>query len=161
MKKYTTDWRGITIIFVIAVAIWILGAYLKVQEGTFSREAFPMAVLIVAIPIAIGVLCATVFSYAAIDGRTLRYMYFLYQRRTIDIDSITDINDQPTYKVAKGQFRSLYVFYKDKKGDTKWIEFRITIFPEKTLGKLIKELKRINPRIELNAYSRKLMESVT
>lgn len=161
MKKYTTDWKGTTIIFVIAVGIWILGAYLRVQEGTFSEEAFPVAVLIVAIPIALGVVCATVFSYAAIDGKTLRYMYFLYQRRTIDINSITEINDQPTYKVVKSQFRSLYIFYKDKNSETKWIEFRITIFPEKTLGRLIKDLKQINPRIELNKYSQKLMDSAS
>lgn len=120
-----------------------------------------MAVLMIAIPIAIGVICATVFSYARIEGKTLKFMYFLYQRRTIDIDSITEINDQSTYKIAKSQFRSLYLFYKDKNGVKKWIEFRITIFPEKTLGRLIKDLKAINPRIELNTYAEKLMKAVS
>lgn len=156
MKKYTTDWRGITIAFTILVALWIFFASLEAKEGTMLIGS-----LIVAIPIGIGVILATIFSYVAIDGQTLKFMYFLYHRRTIDINSITEINDQPTYKVAKGQFRSLYIFYTDKNGETKWIEFRITVFPEKTLGKLIRDLKQINPRIELNKYSQKLMDSAS
>jgi hypothetical protein len=156
MKKYTTDWKGISITFALLVGLWIFFAYFEAMKGTLLVGS-----LFVAIPIGIGVLLATVFSYATIEGEMLRYMYFFYLRRTIDINSITDINDQPTYKAAKGQFRSLYIFYKDKKGDNKWIEFRITIFPEKTLGMLIKDLKEINPHIELNKYAEKLMQTAS
>lgn len=156
MKKYTTDWRGISITFAVLVGLWILFASFQAKEGTLLVGS-----LFMAIPVVIGVLLATIFSYAAIEGETLKYMYFLYQRRKIDINSIIEISDQGTYKVAKSQFRSLYVFYKDKKGDTKWIEFRITIFSKKTLGRLIKDLKQINPRIELNNYTQKLMDSVS
>jgi len=101
------------------------------------------------------------FSYAAVTGTTLKFIYLLFYRRTVDISSITEINDQPTYKVAKSAFRSLYVFYKDKNRRTKWIQLRITIFPEKALGNLIKDLKAINPHIELNKYAEKLMKAAS
>lgn len=161
MKKYRTDWKTIIVVIGVSLSLWILGNYMQVQEGILPRDSFFGGVLIVVIPILLGILLGTIYSYAIIEGVTLRFVYFLFYRRTIDIKSITEINDQPTYKIAKSSFRSLYIFYKDSNGATKWIELRITIFPEKTLGELIKDLKRINPRIELNTYSQKLMDSVS
>lgn len=158
MKKYTANWMGTTLIFVIGLGIWVFGSYLQMQERSFSDSTFPGIELLAAAFITAVILFTMKFSYAAIEGKTLKYIWLFFSRRTIDIDSITNINDQATFKVAKSQFRSLYVFYKDKIGDTKWIEFRITIFPEKTLGRLIKDLKAINPRIELNKYAEKLMQ---
>lgn len=161
MKKYTANWIGTTFVFVIGLAIWVFGSYLQTQESSFSGNVFPGIELIAATFITVVILFVMVFSYAAIEGKTMRFVWLFFSRRTIDIDSITDINDQPTFKVAKSQFRSLYIFYKDKEGEIKWIEFRITIFPEKTLGRLIKDLKQINPKIKLNKYSQKLMDSAS
>jgi len=161
MKKYTANWFGTTFIIVVGLAIWVFGSYLQTQESYFSDNTFPGIELIAAMFIIVVILFVMIFSYAVIEGKTLRFVWLFFSRRTIDIHSITEINDQPTYKVAKGSFRSLYIFYTDKNGDTKWIEFRITIFPEKTLGMLIKDLKKINPRIELNKYSQKLMDSAS
>ena len=161
MKKYTADWMGTTLIFIIGLGIWVFGSYLQMQERSFSDSTFPGVELVAATFITAVILFTMIFSYAAIEGKTLKYIWLFFSRRTIDINSITDINDQPTFKAAKRQFRSLYIFYKDKSGVTKWIELRITIFPEKTLGRLIKDLKHINPKIELNKYSQKLMESAS
>jgi hypothetical protein len=159
MKKYAANWAGTTFIFVIGLGIWILGSYLQMQESTFSGGGFPGIELIAAASIIAVILFVMIFSYAVIEGNTLKFVWLFFLRRTIDIDSITHINDQNTFKIAKSQFRSLYIFYKDKAGDTKSIEFRITIFPERTLGLLVKDLKAINPRIELNAYAEKLSQS--
>ena len=156
MKKYRTDWK-IVIVVAVALAIWILGARAEaVNKQVFINASLGMTALLT-----IATLLVTQLSYASISGTTLKFVYILFYRRTIDINSITEINDQPTYKVARGMFRSLYIFYKDKEGAIKWIELRITIFPEKTLGMLIKDLKAINPRIELNKYSEKLMEKAS
>ena len=160
MKKYTTDWKGLSIFFFGLAILYAAILFFQRNPSLGTREIIIGLVAWLAF-IGFGVLLMTVFSYALISGNTLKYVWLLFLRRTIDIDSITDINDQPTFKVAKGQFRSLYIFYRDKTGETKWIEFRITIFPEKTLGKLIKDLKQINPRIELNKYSQKLMDSAS
>ena len=154
MRKYYTDWKTIIIVFAIGLALWIFGALGKAKGVVLLNGS-----LMVGIPIALIALLSTKYSYVAISGNTLKFVYVLFYRRTIDINSITEINDQPTYKAAKSEFRSLYIFYKDKNDTIKWIELRITIFPEKTLGRLIKDLKQINPRIELNKYSQKLMES--
>jgi len=156
MKKYRTDWK-IAIVFAIILAGWIISARTQaINTEVFINASLGMTVLLTVITLLI-----TWLSCVFISGTTLKFVYLLFYRRTIDINSITEINDQPTYKVAKGSFRSLYIFYTDKNGEIKWIEFRITIFPEKTLGKLIKELKAINPRIELNKYSQKLMDSAS
>ncbi|OGF64030.1 hypothetical protein A2Z53_00055 [Candidatus Giovannonibacteria bacterium RIFCSPHIGHO2_02_42_15] len=159
MKKYTTDWKGIIIVFGVGIIGLIFSLYLGVQEGTFAKKAFVGSIAIVTVPVLFAVILMTVYSYASISGTTLTFVWLLFSRRTININSITDINDQPTFKAARNQFRSLYIFYKDETGEIKWIELRITIFPEKTLGKLIKDLKAINPRIELNKYAEKLMQS--
>ncbi|HLC49426.1 MAG TPA: hypothetical protein VJI96_03520 [Candidatus Andersenbacteria bacterium] len=161
MKKYYIAWKPIVIVIGISLLILFVSDYMQIQEGIHSEDTFWGGVLITFIPIAFGVLLATRYSYAAIDGMTLKFVYLLFYRRTIDIRSITEINDQSTYKVGKSIFRSLYIFYKDKNNLVKWIELRITIFPEKTLGKLIKNLKEINPGIELNKYSEKLMRSAS
>ena len=154
MRKYYTDWKTIIIVFAIGLALWIFGASGKAEGVVLLNGS-----LMVGIPIALIALLSTKYSYVSISGNTLKFVYVLFYRRTIYINSITEINDQPTYKAAKSAFRSLYIFYKDKNDTIKWIELRITIFPEKTLGRLIKDLKQINPRIELNKYSQKLMES--
>lgn len=160
MKKYYTDWKTIISVIGAILIILVWSDYAQIQEGIYSRNTFLGGVLIEVIPIAFGVLLATRYSYASITDTTLKFVYLLFYRRTIDINSITEINDQPTYKAGKGMFRSLYIFYQKNDG-VKYIELRITIFPEKTLGALIKELKRINPRIELNKYSQKLMDSAS
>lgn len=161
MKKYYTNWKAIITVIGAALVLLILSDYMQIREGIHQPNTFWGGVLMAVIPIGFGVLLATRYSYAAIDDTTLKFVYLLFYRRTVDIPSITEINDQPTYKAAKSMFRSLYIFYKDKSGIDKWIELRITIFPEKTLGKLIKDLKIINPQIELNQYSQKLMESAS
>jgi hypothetical protein len=158
MKKYTANWIGTTFVIVIGLAIWVFGSYLQMQESAFSGTVFPGIELIAAMFITTVILFVMIFSYAAIEGRTLKFVWLFFLRRTIDIDSITEIIDQPTFKVAKSQFRSLYLFYKNRRGDTKSIQFRITIFPERTLGKLIRDLKHVNPSIELDAYSKRLIE---
>ncbi len=142
--------------FVIGLAIWAWG----LSGEAANKAVYINAVLMMTAFLAVVVLLITWLSYASISGAKPKFVYLLFYRRTIDIHSITEINDQPTYKAAKSMFRSLYIFYKEK-GDIKWIELRITIFPEKTLGKLIKELKHINPHIDLNTYSQKLMDSVS
>ena len=160
MRKYTTDWRGLSIFFFGLAILYAVILFFQRSPSLGPRE------IIIGLAgwlgfIGFGVLLMTVFSYVSISGTTLKFVWLLFSRRTIDINSITDINDQPTFKVAKGKFRSLYIFYRDEKGNTKYIELRITIFPEKTLGRLIKDLKEINPRIELNKYAEKLMQSVS
>jgi hypothetical protein len=145
MKKYYTNWKGIIVIGVIIFLLTVLGSIPK-----YSDVAVIKADLFFLIFWGFVLLISTKYSYVDITGSTLKFVYVLFIRRTIDINPITAINDQPTYKVVKGAFRSLYIFYKGKNDLTKWIELRITIFPEKTLGKLIRDLKQINPRIELN-----------
>ena len=158
MKRYTTDQKGIATFFIILTVLNALILY-------FNRNpAMSLSKIIVGLAswiafMGFGILLMTMFSYVSISDTKLKFIWLLFSRRTIDIDSITDINDQSTFKVAKSQFRSLYIFYKNKSNDTKWIEFRITIFPEKTLGRLIKDLKSINPDIKLNNYAEKLMRS--
>lgn len=154
MKIYRTDWK-IAIVFIVALVIWIFGA----STQAFNKEVFINASLGMTALITLVILLINWFSSISISGTTLKFVYLLFQRHTIDINSITEINDQSTYKVAKGAFRSLYIFYKDQQSKKKYIELRITIFPENTLGKLIKHLKQINPKIELNKYSEKLMQS--
>ena len=156
MKRYYTDWKTISVTILIGLAIILFGLYSTTQENG-HQDAFLNAALIAIIPIVFGILLATKFSYAEISGTTLKFVYLLFYRRNIDIDSITEINDQPTYKAGKNLFRSLYIFYKEK-GEKKYIELRITIFPEKTLGRLIKDLKVVNSNIELNDYSEKLIK---
>ncbi|OGZ43264.1 MAG: hypothetical protein A3J55_02625 [Candidatus Ryanbacteria bacterium RIFCSPHIGHO2_02_FULL_45_17b] len=160
MKKYTTDWKGTITIFAI-IAIFNAVTFYWNKNPTLPLLKVIIGLVAWFVFVGFGILLMTVYSYASISGNTLKYVWLFFSRRTIDINSITEINDQPTFKVAKSQFRSLYVFYTDKNGDTKWIELRITIFPEKTLGRLIKDLKAINPRIELNKYSQKLMDSAS
>lgn len=155
MKTYRTDWK-IAIIFLIGLAIWAWG----IGGQAPNRTVYINAVLMATVIFTTIILLTMWLSYAMVSDNTLKFVYLLFYRRTIDIHSITAINDQPTYKGAKGVFRSLYIFYKDR-GLTKYIELRITIFPEKTLGELIKELKRINPHIELNKYSQKLMDTAS
>lgn len=157
MKKYYTDWRTIltygTIVGILfgVTLYWNRNPELSIQVAINAVSAWFIFWGFI-------LLISTKYSYAAISGSTLKFVYILFIRRTIDISSITEINDQSTYKVAKGAFRSLYIFYKDKKNNTKYIELRITIFPEKTLGKLIKNLKEVNPKIELNRYAEKLLQ---
>lgn len=155
MKRYYTDWKTISITIGLGLAIFLFGLYSITQEKG-HQDAFINAALIAIIPISLGVLLATRFSYAEVSGNTLKFVYLLFYKRTIDIHSVTEINDQPTYKAGKSMFRSLYIFYKDNNGLKKWVELRISIFPEKALGRLIKDLKAVNPSIELNKYSEKL-----
>lgn len=157
MKKYYTNWQLIILLIVAALSLWIVGEYLQAQETIYSQTTFWKGILIAVVPIGFGLLLATKYTYVTITDTELKIVNFLFYRRTLDISSITEINDQPTFKMAKGSFRSLYIFYKNKEGEIKWIELRITIYPEKTLGKLIKDLKQINPDIKLNTYSEKLM----
>ncbi len=156
MKIFRTDWRN-AIVFIIAGALMIFGE----KSKALNTHVYMVGSIGIVIFFTFVILLITLFSYASITNTTLKFVYLLFYRRTIDINSITEINDQPTYKAAKKSFRSLYIFYKDKNNAPKYIELRITIFPEKTLAALIKELKRINPRIELNKYSEKLMNSVS
>lgn len=156
MKKYYTNWQGSLVLGMITFFLVISDSFQKYPDAVTIK-----ADLFFALIWGFFLIILTKYSYASITGTTLKFVYLLFYRRTIDINSITEINDQPTYKAAKKSFRSLYIFYKDKNDEPKYIELRITIFPEKTLGKLIKELKRINPRIELNKYSQKLMDSTS
>lgn len=160
MKKYTTDWRATIITFGI-LAVCSASIFYLTRNPEMSVLGVIIGLAAWFVFVALGVLFMTVFSYASISERTLKYVWLFFLRRTINIDSITDISDQPMFKVVKSQFRSLYIFYNDKSGDKKWIEFRITIFPEKTLGRLIKDLKNINPNIKLNTYSEKLIKLVS
>lgn len=160
MKKYTTNWIGTITIFGVLAVFNAITFYLNRNPAMPSSKVI-IGLIAWFIFISIGILIMTVFSYVSISDNILKYVWLFFSRRTIDIRSITSIGDQATFKVAKGQFHSLYIFYKDKCGDAKWIELRITIFPEKTLGALIKELKKINPRIELNKYAEKLMKSAS
>lgn len=154
MKIYRTDWK-IAIIFLIGYIIWVLGA----KSIAFSDQVFVNASLGMALLLVVVALLFTRLSYVSISGTTLKFVDIFFIRRTVDINSITEINDQPTFKMAKGAFRSLYIFYKNNEGKIKWIELRITIYPEKTLGKLIKDLMQFNPNIKLNTYSEKLMRT--
>jgi hypothetical protein len=155
IKTYRTDWK-IAIVFAVGLAGWVLiGITEAVNTGVFVKSSLGATALVSMIALLI-----TRLTYASISGTILRYVDLFFSRRIIDINSITEINDQSTYKVAKSQFRSLYIFYNNR-GETEWIELRITIFPEKELGRLIKDLKEINPRIELNQYCQKLMESAS
>lgn len=155
MKRYYIDWKTIVIVSVIGFILLISDSISKYPDRVVLSADISFLLFFTLILIII-----TKYSYAEISGSTLRFVYTLYIRRTISIYSITEINDQPTYKIGGNLFRSLYIFYKDKNGKIKWIELRITIFPERTLGKLIKDIKTINPKIELNKYAQGLMESV-
>lgn len=154
MRTYRTDWK-IAIIFLVGYIIWVLGA----RSIAFSDQVFINASVGMGLLLAVSVLLLTWLSYVSILGTTLKSVEIFFIRRTIDINSITEITDASTYILAKSQFRSLYILYKDQNGESKHIELRITIFPENTLGRLIKDLKEINPTIELNKYSEKLMQS--
>jgi hypothetical protein len=150
MRKYRTDWK-IAIVFAVGLAIWTIGAAMEAKEGTLATAAFGMTTLLTVV-----VLLITWLSYATIPGHTLQFVYLLFYRRTIDIRDITEIDDQPTYKVGKSSFRSVYIFYETRNKEIKYIELRVTIFPEKTLGRLIRDLKHLNPKIKLNGYCEKL-----
>src|SRR3989344_4277925 len=151
MKKYYTNWKLILMVGIVVFLLIIGDSAPKYPDlVAIKADLFFLVVW------GFIVLISTRYSYVATKDSTLKFVYILFIRRTIDINSITGIKDESSYKVAKGQFRSLYIFYKDKTGDTKWVELRITIFPEKTLGRLVKDLKEINPRIELNKYAQKL-----
>lgn len=160
MKEYTTDWKATIVIFSVVAIVAATGFYLE-KNPTMDFPEVAIGLVVWFGFVGSAILLATKYSYASISDTSLRFVYLFFYRRTIDINFIIEISDQPTYKVAKSHFRSLYIFYKGKNGDTKWIELRITIFPEKTLGKLIKDLKEINPRIELNSYAEKLMKAAS
>ena len=156
MRKYYTNWKWILI---FGTVIFFL-----ITSESVSRYPDPVVIkadLFFLIVWSLILLVSTRYSYLIITGTTLQSVYILFIRRTIDINAIIEITDEATYKVAKSQFRSLYIFYKNTSGELKWIELRVTIFPEKTLGRLVKDLKTINPRIELNKYTEKLMRSAS
>ncbi|MDB5225182.1 MAG: hypothetical protein JWL87_134 [Candidatus Adlerbacteria bacterium] len=159
MKKYTTDWKSILMIGVSAGVLMAFTLYLN-RNPDLGTDVAIKGLLIWVIFWAFFLLITTCYSYASITNNTLTYVYLFFYRRTVNIDSITEINDQATYKTAKGSFRSLYIFYKDQDGSIKYIEFRITLFSEKTLGRLVKDLKQLNPNIELSGYAEKLAGNV-
>jgi hypothetical protein len=113
MTKFHSDWKTIAIVIGTGLAMWIFGLYSQeAADGIFSQSTFWKATLIAVIPITLGILLATRYSYAAVSEHTLTYVYLLFYRRTIDIRDITEINDdQPTYKMAKSSFRSVYIFF--------------------------------------------------
>src|SRR3989344_4374051 len=148
MKKYYTDRRGVIILGALVFLLVVGSSIPKYPDPNAIKSDILFSVVWTFI-----LLITSIYSYASITGSTLKFVYILFIRRTININLITEIKDSATYRIAKSQFRSLYIFYKDKNDGVKWIELRITIFPEKTLGKLIKDLKSINPNIELNNYS--------
>jgi hypothetical protein len=154
MKKYYTDWKTIVIVFSVATFGLIALGYGNLSFGKWLRGGIVYLLLMGGL-----VLLMTRFSYASISGHILKFVYLLFYRRTIDVRDITEINDQPTYKAAKSSFRSVYIFYETRDKAIRYIELRVTVFPENTLGKLIKELKRLNPNIKLNKYCEKLVQS--
>ena len=60
MKKYTTDWKGIIIVFGVGIIGLIFSLYLGVQEGTFAKKAFVGSIAIVTVPVLFAVILMTV-----------------------------------------------------------------------------------------------------
>ena len=151
MNTYRTDWRAAPVLGGLLLLLLASGYPSAVSLAVFLKGAFAISLLVFFI-----ILLITVFSYVTTLGSTLTFVYLLLYRRTIDIHSITEVANKPTYIAARSQFRSLFILYKDKAGQEAHIELRITIFPEAELARLIRDLKRLNPNIHLDSYSARL-----
>lgn len=112
--------------------------------------------------------------------KVLKFVSMLFVRKTILVHHITEINRQPTFQVLKGKIKSTYIFYESDieqgnslttwlqsvfidsghAGNIKWIELRHSMFSEATIGNLISDLVRINPKIKLDSYCTKLVKSI-
>lgn len=154
MTFYRTDWRAAPFLVALLFLLLASGFPTAVSKAVFLKGAIAISLFVAAT-----ILLITVYSYAAISRSELKFVYLLFYRRTIDINSITEITNKPTYIAAHSQFRSLYIMYKDKTGSQAHIELRITIFPETELARLIHDLKQINPDIHLDSYSSRLAHS--
>jgi hypothetical protein len=76
--------------------------------------------------------------------------------KKIDINRISHISIQQSYKGTKS-IKSLYIFFVNSKGDTKYSHVSLGLYKPTTLKELINDLKQLNPKIEIDEDVHKLI----
>lgn len=114
----------------------------SVVGSTDYKSAVGNIVFGLGITIALAVLLF-IFTYLEIEGSNLRYVNMLFQRHTVDIQRIREIN--------KGRnaffFPRLYVYF--EQGD---VLRRMNIydsFSDKTKTQFLRDIKALNPKISM------------
>lgn len=146
-QTYHTNAGGLAIVLGPIALLWIFLAATSpspLKATTYSAGLF----LLLFLTLSRGY-------YLTLDDKILTNIKGLL-RKKINVDTITDISMQGAYKVLRGSIKSLYVFYQDDKGNTKYTEIRVGTYKPSTLKLLIDDLKRLNPKIKLDSEAQKL-----
>lgn len=108
--------------------------------------------------LAIFVLGFTVGTYGTYSENRLRIVQFFVFRKEISINEITWIGYRPTWKFQPIA-RSLYIVQEINGVKCKSLEFKNSIFSEKTLAQITKDLKVSNPTIALDDPAKSLLKT--
>ena len=95
------------------------------------------------------------FTYATLNDGRLFYTNQLIFRQKVDVIKIISISYLPTWKIQQEKICSFFIHY--EQGLLGKMEFKNSVFSEKTLGELAHDLKHANPHITLDAKATKLM----
>jgi len=150
--KYKTEWRSVLLVFGIPA---VLGTLVPLMEP--RSEYWLEAILLFDGWIILVVIAITIGSYVTIAESQLKSVFFFVYRPYTKVEDIQQIFYLPTWKFQE-LARSLYVTSYSR-GQRKTIELKNSMFTELTLGKIAYDLKKINPRIELDVYTEKLMKA--
>lgn len=157
MKKiYRADWKTYAILFTIG---FLFMASPLILEGKDKQNIIVGIVGLFLLLASVVLIIVT--RYASISDNILIFVYpplFKLYPKKVPISKIIEISRQPTFRIFRGSIKSLYIFYVAENGKTKWIEFRPVVFKEETMGKIVRDLKELNPSIKLDLAAQKLME---
>ncbi|TAL49065.1 hypothetical protein EPN83_02205 [Patescibacteria group bacterium] len=148
--RYRTDkaWAGMIAVLLL---IGIFPAILRqISEGI---EPIILLVFVLLIFIALDNFLGT---YVHISDRTICRTDSFILKRCLEINSIQKISYTPTFIIGRSA-RSLYVASEiDHK--SKYIEMPNIGFTQKTIVKVVKHLKELNPKIELDENAENLIQ---
>ena len=150
MKHFQTDQK----VFYIGVGIAALCSILAVLPP-ITRHSFLGALYFAVLALG-GSLATTKFTYAKLEKDILRVVRVFFFRHTIMVMRIKRIRYVPTWRF-QGKLRSIYIHYEG--GWAPYTELPNSQYPEFTLANLVKELSKLNPRIELDEPAKELLKS--
>jgi hypothetical protein len=154
MKEYKTTIWPFGIVCVVAVG----GMALIVFPGTgkFWKD-LEVFVVCVAAPILGSLVLFGWFTYVRIYDATVKHVQLAVYRRAVPIANITKVSQEGTYYAASSVIKSLYVYYIQQNGRERFLHLSMALYSEETLGRLLRDLKDINPKIKLDDYCEKLI----
>ncbi len=150
MKKYKASIKNNTFSILFILVLFLILLFL-------TPSLWPYVAIMILF-LSFGFVLIAKFTYTIIDGNSLIHVNGL-SKKIISITDITELVIQPRFIIQKKQYKNLFLFYKNKNGDLKYIEFRLNEnYLKDTISQLIYDLKKLNPNIKLDTATQQLIE---